>query len=188
VIPFDRRSRAGDTSFDLFVARCSTRLLRAAYLLSGDRQVAEDLLQAAMIRTARRWSAAQAAPEAYARKVLINLARDRGRRTRRRVGEVLVGETPLPPGHNDTQHTADHADLVADRDAIQAALAALPERQREVIVLRFYADLSVTETAAAIGTPEGTVMSDTSRALSRLRELLGEAGTGNTSPKREVRT
>jgi RNA polymerase sigma factor (sigma-70 family) len=66
------------------------------------------------------------------------------------------------------------ADLIADRDELIAALARLPERQREVLVLRFYADLSVIETAEAVGASEGTVKSSTSRALERMRELLGD--------------
>lgn len=154
------------------MATCSTRLLRTAYLFCGDRQLAEDLLQAAMLRTVRRWSAARTSPEAYARTVLVNLARDRARRERRRVGEILVQETAGLPG--EPRSASDHAEHVADRDAVLDALAALPQRQREVIVLRFYAELSVGETAAAIGASQGSVMSYTSRALSRLRELLGD--------------
>jgi RNA polymerase sigma factor (sigma-70 family) len=145
--------------------------MRSAFLLcAGDRQLAEDLLQMTMMRTARRWSSAQAAPEAYARAVLVNLARDSSRRRGRRVDEVL-GETE----HQGRQCVgADHAEAFAVRDAVLAALGSLPQRQREVIVLRFYADLSVADTAAAIGASEGTVTSYTSRALGRLRELLGD--------------
>jgi RNA polymerase sigma-70 factor (sigma-E family) len=166
--------RSTEPSFESFVAGSSTRLIRAAYLLCGDHQIAEDLWQMTMMRTARRWSAARSAPEAYARAVLVNLARDRARRGRRRVDEV--------PGEVDDfsrfegRLGADHTDQVAERDLILTALSALPQRQREVIVLRFYADLSVAETAAAIGASEGTVMSHTSRALSRLREVLSEPG------------
>ncbi|MDQ6822404.1 MAG: hypothetical protein M3076_19060 [Actinomycetota bacterium] len=82
-------------SFESFAASCSTRLLRAAYLLCGDRQTAEDLLQMTMVRTARRWSAARTSPEAYARTVLVNLARDHARRGRRRVARCSVmGRVP----------------------------------------------------------------------------------------------
>lgn len=156
-----------DSSFEAFVNRCSTRLLRSAYLLCGDPQVAEDLLQVTMMRTARRWRAASASAEAYARTVLVNEARDRARRGRSRVREVPLGE-------GEAGTTTDHTERYADRVAILDALAALPQRQREVIVLRFYADLSVRETADAIGASAGTVMSYTSRAVSRLRELLGD--------------
>lgn len=164
---------SGERSFESFVSSCSTRLMRAAYLLCGDRQIAEDLLQTTMMRTARRWSAARSAPEAYARAVLVNLARDRARRGRRRVQEVLGAGDDSTPGAR--QSVGDHAELIAERNAVLAALSALPQRQREVIVLRFYADLSVPDTAAAIGASEGTVMSYTSRALSHLRELLGDS-------------
>lgn len=162
-----------ERSFEVFASSCSTRLLRSAYLLCGDRQIAEDLLQMAMIRTGRRWSAAHSAPEAYARAVLVNLARDHARRARRRVDEVLGGDEHRP-AIDARRVVTDHAQSVADRDALLAALAVLPQRQREVIVLRFYADLSVIDTAAAIGSSQGTVMSYTSRGLSRLRELLGD--------------
>jgi RNA polymerase sigma-70 factor (sigma-E family) len=176
--------RDGELAFEAFAAGCSARLMRAAYLLCGDRQIAEDLLQMTMMRTARRWGAAQSAPEAYARAVLVNLARDHARQGRRRVDEVL-GNGEDSAG-TDRRLAADPAELIADRDAVLAALAALPERQREVIVLRFYADLSVTDTAAAIGTSEGTVMSYTSRALVRLRGLLGDRYENNTEANAEV--
>jgi len=180
---FASDDRRRDLPFESFVSSASTRLMRAAYLLCGDRQIAEDLLQVTIMRTARRWGAARAAPEAYARAVLVNLARDRARRSHRRPHEVL-GSGP-DSARADLGEVADHAELVTDRHALLAALTALPQRQREVIVLRFYADLSVAETAAAIGASEGTVMSYTSRALSRLRELLGDdrLQTSNTPTK-----
>lgn len=166
----DERQR--DHSFESFASGCSMRLMRTAYLLCGDRQIAEDLLQITIVRTARRWSSARAAPEAYARAVLVNLARDRARRSRCRVHEVLSDGGDAVS--DEPRLVTDHADRVAERDAVLAALAALPQRQREVIVLRFYGDLSVADTAASLGTSEGTVMSYTSRALTRLRELLGD--------------
>jgi RNA polymerase sigma-70 factor (sigma-E family) len=172
--------RSDDKSFESFASLCSTSLLRSAYLLCGDRHIAEDLLQMTMMRTARHWRAARSAPEAYARAVLVNLARDRARRGRRRVDEVL--------GHGEEaaalerRRATDHAERVADREAVLAALSALPQRQREVIVLRFYADLSVSATAAAVGASQGTVMSYTSRALSRLRQLLGELYEHDETP------
>ncbi|MDQ6806993.1 MAG: SigE family RNA polymerase sigma factor [Actinomycetota bacterium] len=167
--PIDGAGGYGE--FEAFAASCSTRLLRAAYLLCGDRQAAEDLVQTTLMRTARHWRQARQAPEAYARAVLVNLARDQARRRRRRVEEVLTDEA-LRVGER--RLVTDHATGLIDRDTILAALAALPQRQREVIVLRFFGDLSVAQTAAAIGASQGTVMSYTSRALSRLRELLGE--------------
>lgn len=157
------------SSFEAFVAGGSTGLLRSAYLLCGDRSEAEDLLQLTLLRVSRRWAAASEAPEAYARRVLVNLSRDRVRRTRRRVSEVPWGEQA-----ESVPRQGDVLEEVAGRDAVIGALARLPLRQREVLVLRFYADLSVAETAEATGTSEGTVKSNTSRALARMRELLAE--------------
>jgi RNA polymerase sigma-70 factor (sigma-E family) len=168
-------SRARDDSFERFVRGCSTGLLRTAVLIVGDREIAEDLLQATLMRVARHWGVAAAAPEAYARRVLVNLSRDRHRQAGRRVVEASWNELSADP------FQGDHADAVAGRDAVIAALARLPDRQREVLVLRFYADLSVAETAAATGASEGTVKSYTSRALARMRELLGEPTTAGVN-------
>jgi RNA polymerase sigma-70 factor (sigma-E family) len=170
--------RARDQSFERFVRGGSTGLLRTAVLLVGDREVAEDLLQATLMRVARRWVDASRSPEAYAHRVLVNLSRDRHRRVGRRVAEVPWNELTADP------LLADHADAVAARSAVIAALAQLPTRQREVLVLRFYADLSVAETAAATGASEGTVKSYTSRALLRMRNLLGEPSTLEVSHER----
>jgi RNA polymerase sigma-70 factor (sigma-E family) len=182
---FRGAARDGSVAFELFAASSSTRLMRAAYLLCGDHQTAEDLLQMAMMRTARRWSRACRAPEAYARAVLVNLARDHVRRAQSRVDEVLGQEEAgarTPPGL-----VADHAELLAGRDAVMIALACLPQRQREVVVFRFYADLSVADTAVAIGASEGTVMSYTSRALTHLRDLLGDCSEApDVATKTEV--
>jgi len=158
-----------DPGFDEFVHDRSKVLLRTAFLLVGDRGHAEDLLQTALLRTAQRWRHAREHPEAYARQVLVNLARDRWRRSRRRVTEQSTDAMPAaPPSHQD------HSDAVVDRDMILRALALLPQRQREVVVLRFFADLSVADTAAAMRTSEGTVKSYTSRALDQLRRSLGD--------------
>lgn len=155
--------------FEAFVHSGSTRLLRTSYLLTGDRGAAEDLLQMTLMRVARHWRAARQAPGAYAHRVLINLSRDRARRAGRRVAEAPWEELEATPAGN-----GDVGDEIARRALITAALARLPHRQREVLVLRFYADLSVAETAAATGASEGTVKSHTSRALARMRELLTE--------------
>jgi RNA polymerase sigma-70 factor (sigma-E family) len=158
-----------DASFDEFVLRGSARLLRSAYLLTGDRGHAEDLLQVALVRTARHWDRARDAPAAFAYRVLINLVHDRHRRVTRR-----VVEEPLDDQDPAGQWVANHADPVIDRDAIIRAVKLLAPRQREVVVLRFFADLSVSETAAAIGSSPGSVKTHSSRALARLRELLAD--------------
>lgn len=153
--------------------------MRTSYLLVGDRGAAEDLLQITLLRTARRWHAAQRAPEAYARQVLVNLVRDRHRGAARRVEERPAGEAI---GWSPQEAATDHAELVVGRGEVVAALAKLTTEQREVLVLRFYADLSVAETAAATGASAGTVKSRTSRALDRMRELLADSRTSPPQP------
>jgi RNA polymerase sigma-70 factor (sigma-E family) len=166
-----QREKSAD--FDRFVLDRSTALLRTAVLLVGDVGHAEDILQTALLRLATRWKSVHTAPEAFVRTVLVNLARDRWRRARRRVSEEeLTNAGHVPAGR-------DPADTVVDRDALRRALATLPARQREVVVLRFFADLSVAETAQALRTAEGTVKAHTSRAVARLRQLLGEQITEN---------
>lgn len=155
--------------FDEFVADCSDRLLRTAFLLCGDRGHAEDLLQTALLRTARRWRAARDNPAAYTRRVLVNLAKDRQRAARRRVTESALTEAAAV--------TADcPGDRLALRDALLRAAAELPARQRAVLVLRYFDDLSIEETAAALGCGAGTVKSQTHHALRRLRERLAASG------------
>lgn len=154
--------------FERFVLERSTVLLRTAVLLVSDRGHAEDLVQTALVRVAEHWGSIREHPEAYARKVLVNLTRDHWRRSGRRGTEQELDET--------TRHAVarDPADTVVDRDALRRALAGLSGRQREVMVLRFFVDLSVAETAAALGVSEGTVKTQTSRAVTRLRQELGE--------------
>lgn len=159
--------------FDRFVLDRSTALLRTAVLLVGDVGHAEDILQTALMRLASRWKSVHTAPEAFTRQVLVNLARDRWRRARRR-----VPEQELTNAHHVTSGR-DPADTVVDRDVLRRALAELPRRQREAVVLRYFAEMSVAETADALRTSEGTVKAHTSRAVARLRELLGEQITEN---------
>lgn len=167
-----------DPSFDEFVVTGSARLLRSAYLLSGDRDVSEDLLQVALVRTARRWDVARDSPHAYAHRMLVNLLHDRRRHLSRR-----VSERPLGPLEERLAPVADGTEGLIDRVAMIGAVRGLPVRQREVVVLRFFADLSVSETAAAIGSSEGTVKTHTSRALVALRAALGEDVIPSTIPK-----
>jgi RNA polymerase sigma-70 factor (sigma-E family) len=157
--------RRDQQAFEVFVGEASSRLLRTAYLLSGDRGHAEDLVQTALFRTARRWPHARSQPEAYARRVLVNLAKDRWRTRGRRVAEVaevaVAADVACPEG-----------DGVLEREHLLAAVRTLPAGQRAVLVLRFFDDLSVADTAAALDCSEGTVKSQTSRALDRLRGVL----------------
>jgi RNA polymerase sigma-70 factor (sigma-E family) len=167
-----------DPSFDEFVATGSAPLLRSAYLLTGDREHSEDLLQVTLVRTARRWDVARHSPHAYAHRVLVNLLHDRHRTLSRR-----VTEQPLDDFDGRLSPVADGVQARIDRLAIISAVRGLPARQREVLVLRFFADLSVSETAAAIGASEGTVKTHTSRALTALREALTDTATEPTIPR-----
>lgn len=154
--------------FDAFVRERSTALLRTAYLLVGDRGHAEDLVQTALLRTARRWRHASTDPAAYARRVLVNLAKDRWRNRSRRPREV-----DIPDELRDT----DPGDQVLLRQVLQHAVLQLPARQRAVLVLRYFQDLTVDEAADALGCSPGTVKSQTHHALAKVRQLLGEQGT-----------
>ena len=137
-------------------------MLRTAYLLCGDRGHAEDLVQTALLRTARRWRSARRQPEAYARRVVVNLAKDRWRDLARRPREAPI-EAYVELAEDD--------DLLV-RDELLRAARELPAGQRAVLVLRYFDDLSVEDTAAALGCTTGTVKSQTSRALERLRAAL----------------
>jgi RNA polymerase sigma-70 factor (sigma-E family) len=155
-------ARDDQAAFEAFVVRSSDRLLRTAYLLCGDHGHAEDMVQTALLRTARRWSTARQEPDAYARRVVVNLAKDRWRLLRRRFGEApLEIDVAVPV-----------SDGLADRERLLAAARQLPAGQRAVLVLRYFDDLSVADTAAALGCSTGTVKSQTSRALDNLRAVL----------------
>lgn len=154
-----------DDGFADFVEQWSPALLRVAFLLTGDRWLAEDLLQTALLKTSRRWSriADHQAAYPYVRRVLVTTYA--GWRRRRRVGEVLTDQLPEHAG-------VDGA--VAPGRAV-AALDVLPPRMRAVIVLRYYEDLSEADTAAALGCSTGSVKSQASRGLARLRVELSPA-------------
>ena len=156
--------RTDEREFEQFVAGSGRRLLRTAVLLVGDVHHAEDLVQTALERTARQWSRLEGAPEAYARVVLARLATDRWRRTRSRVDEVFV---EAPEGDS-----LDVADEVVTRQSLLAALASLTARQRAVLVLRYFDDLSEQQTADALSVSVGTIKTTASRAMARLRQLV----------------
>ncbi len=162
-------SAAADPSFEDFVAASSARLFTLAMLLCGrHRAEAEDLLQGVLERAYRRWPriCRGGDPERYVRAMLVNASVDRWRRLRRRP-EVLAGPDP-------DAAVPDQSAALADRDQLLRALARLPARQRAVIVLRYLEDLSEAQAAAVLGCSEGTVKSQSSRALARLRELTGD--------------
>ena len=154
------------SGFDEFVSAHSTSLLRAAYLLVGDRGHAEDLVQSTLVRVARHWRAAREAPRPYAHRVLINLSRNHIRDAARRP------RVAAQRGNSIQVATSGDLDRVEDRQVLTSALRQLPDQQREIAVMRFILDLSVTETATLLKIPEGTVKSATHRALRGLRDHL----------------
>lgn len=138
-------------------------LFRTAYLLCGDRDRAQDLVQSTLVSLLRSWKRAAKAqsPEAYARKVLINTFFGEQRRLRREAHLHRLPDAPVS-GENATLRL-----LVLD------ALRALPPKPRAMVILRYWEDLSVAQTAALIGCSEGNVRSQCARSLEKLRELLG---------------
>jgi RNA polymerase sigma-70 factor (sigma-E family) len=147
-----------------FLTDRSDQLMRTAVLLTGSRDAAQDLLQTALERLVRHWRRIDGDPEAYLRRTLYNLAADSHRRRGRLQSKLLL----LKAG---TQEPADVTAEVDLRDALVRLLLQLPPRQRAVLVLRYWEELTETETAAVLGWPEGTVKSAASRGLRRLREL-----------------
>jgi RNA polymerase sigma-70 factor (sigma-E family) len=152
-----------------FVVARGAALSRAAYLLTGDHQAAEDLVQDTYVVLVRRWQRSGTVdPEAYVRRILYSRFIDGWRRRRLR---ELPWASPPDAGAGDVAGTA------ADRLTLADALNRLTPRQRAVLVLRFYEDLTETQAAAALGVSPNTVKSQTRVALQRLRELAPDAVT-----------
>lgn len=162
-----RSRRQRDEEFTHYVAARSTDLKRAAYLLCGDAHRAEDLVQITLTKLYVAWERIERrdAVDAYARQILVRAAIDESRRPWRR--EVVAAQTPEAP-------TADPA----YDDALLAELAELPPRQRAAVVLRYWNDLSVEETARLMGCTPSTVKTQSARGLERLRTLLTTTSAG----------
>ncbi len=176
-------SRAANAPFDEFVRGRSGHPLKLALLLTGqNRADAEDLLQVALERAFRRRALLSRAgsPEPYVRRILVNASIDRWRRLRRRGEVALDGTVPEPA-------VRDRTGEIEDRDLLLRSLAVLPARQRAVLVLRYWEDLSEAEIASILGCSAATVRSHGSRGLARLRVLAAVpvleplADTGNES-------
>ncbi len=157
----------GREDFRSFVVARSGALLRTAYLLTGNRADAEDLVQVTLAKTYLAWDRVREreALDGYVRRTMVNAQTSVWRR--RRVDERPVGELPEVAGGRDSA-----SDLVL-HDALWRALAGLPRKQRATVVLRYYEDLSEAETARVLGVSVGTVKSTCSRALARLRDDAG---------------
>lgn len=149
-------------TFDEWARARLPALLRFAAALTGDRGLAEDVVQEVLIRAYGRWRhiADMEQPEAYLRRMVTNEYLS----WRRRWGRIIPHASPPQAGVR-----PDHANAHAERDAIHAELARLPRRQRAVLVLRYYAHLTDAEIADALNCPQGTVRSLASRALATLR-------------------
>jgi RNA polymerase sigma-70 factor (sigma-E family) len=167
--------------FEEFMTSRWPGLVRLAFGLTGDRWLAEDLAQTALASAYASWWRVRKAddPDAYVRRILINASRSRFRR--HRVAEQPGATAPEAA-------TADPTASVDDRSALLGALRQLPPRQRAVVVLRYWEDLSDEQAAALLGCSASTVRSQAARALAKLRDSGALAGqdTDGTAPPRQA--
>jgi len=165
---------SGQPAFEEYVAARWPSLVRTAYLLTGNHHDAEDLVQGALLKAVARWNRIAEQPDPYVRRIIAHDHVSRWRRHRGR--EVSVGEPP-----DALLEEPDAADLLA----LRGALVTLAPGQRTVIVLRYYEGLTEREVAEVLGRSLGTVKSQASDGMRRLREQLGErAPTELTRPSR----
>ncbi|MFE0400547.1 SigE family RNA polymerase sigma factor [Streptomyces nigra] len=156
-----------EAQFQEFVRARWSHLVRTAYLLTGDAHHAEDLTQTALAKAYRAWRRVSRAdsPEAYVRRMLVSCNSDRFRK--RRVRESLTDAPPDRAGRDEGYAGVD------ERGALLGALAQLPPRQRAVVVMRYWEDLSEAEVAELLGCSVGTVKSQASKGLAKLRMCPG---------------
>ncbi|GAB2866445.1 SigE family RNA polymerase sigma factor [Myroides odoratimimus subsp. xuanwuensis] len=152
-----------EVAFDDFVAARSASLLRTAYLLTRDHALAEDLLQTALTKAWFAWSRIEGHPEPYVRRVLVNTYASWWRRKWN--GEHATDELPEPSYDG----ARDATDRAGESHDLWTAMGNLPRRQRAVVVLRYFEDLTEAETARILGCSVGTVKSQTSKAFAKLR-------------------
>ncbi|MGY1806862.1 SigE family RNA polymerase sigma factor [Blastococcus sp. SYSU D00669] len=165
-----------DDAFRRFVVQQRRSLLRTAYLLTGDHGHAEDLVQTALLKTYRHWGriSARGEPTAYVRRVLVTTHTSWRRRlsSTEQVIEAVPDRAERPQADRDEQ--------------LLAALRTLPPRMRAVVVLRFYEDRSEADTAELLGCSVGTVKTQSSRAVARLRTLLTSGASRPEAGRREA--
>lgn len=152
-----------DTEFRQFFDAEFSSLRRLAYLLTGNWGEAEDLAQESMVRVYRSWKSITGHPGAYARTVLMNRHRSLLRRAKVEAKHALVRR----------EYSEQTSGLEDDYLVVWQALQTLPQRERELIVLRFYEDMPIAEIAKVLDVPVGTVKSMTHRAIGRLRTQIG---------------
>jgi RNA polymerase sigma-70 factor (sigma-E family) len=166
---------ADRVGFDAFVAARSPRLLRVAYLLTRDWNEAEDLLQTSLMKAWFAWGRLDNEPEAYVRRIIATtFVSWRRRRWTSEFSQAELPERAVP----------DATAAIDDRHGLWPALGRLPKRQRAVLVLRFFEDLTEAQVAAALGISIGTVKSQASRALARLRTDTSFADSRPTTCER----
>lgn len=152
-----------DRDFDEFVMARGAALLRTGYLLTGDRQLGEDLVQTSLAKTYRHWARVRGgSPEAYVRQVMVRENISWWRRRR-------IAESPVETVPDGASAGREDVDL---RLTLDGALRQLTPHQRAVVVLRYYDDLTERQTADLLGCSVGTVKSQAHRALARLREIV----------------
>ncbi|MEV5961585.1 SigE family RNA polymerase sigma factor [Kribbella sp. NPDC051952] len=158
-----------DQEYVEFVEATSGSLRRTAFLVCGDWHRADDIVQDSLYKLYRSWAKVDRGgnPLGYARRIVVNAALDSGRRPWRR--EVPTADLPA-----DRDLPGDHAAEQAQRDEVLTALELLAPRQRACVVLRYYEDLSVEQTAQLLSCSEGTVKSQTARGLETLRNAINQ--------------
>jgi RNA polymerase sigma-70 factor (sigma-E family) len=158
-------SQADESAFRSFALSRRPSLRRTAYLLCGDWHQADDLVQTALVKLYVAWRRVHsgAEPDAYVRRILVRCYLDERRRP-------WLREAPVE-AFDDRAGAAGSSDELLD---VRAALERLPARQRATVLLRYWCDASVTDTADALNCSEGTVKSQTARAIATLRELLAD--------------
>jgi RNA polymerase sigma-70 factor (sigma-E family) len=164
-----------EEAFREYVSARFATLVRAAYLLTGDRHAAEDLVQAALIKVAGRWERliARGNPDAYVRRVIYTQHVSAWRRRR----APAVSDRPVPD-----RAAPDFANALAISHAVRDAQARLGPRQRAVLVLRYFEDLSEAQVAEVLGCSVGTVKSQARDGLARLRQLAPELAALDDAP------
>ena len=167
--------------FEEFMTSRWPALVRLAFGLTGDRWLAEDLAQTALASAYASWWRVRRAddPDAYVRRILINASKSRFRRQR---------PSEQPAATAPEAAVADPTAAVDERSALLAALHALPQRQRAVVVLRYWEDLTDAQAGALLGCSASTVRSQAARALAKLRAsgALADAGPDGTAPRRQA--
>lgn len=160
-------------AFEEMATSARPQLVRLAHSVTHRREDAEDAVQASLLKAMAAWHRVESQErwrqQAYVRQIVVNTCRSGWRKWGAR---VCVGDMPelAQPAHTDA---------VDDRDLVRQALLRLPERQREILVLRYFEDLSEVQIAARVGCAPGTVKSSAARALKSLRAALCENGTGS---------